>query len=73
VTATPPEGPDQPDCPLTQQTIGWALHALEPDEEMAVLLHLPQCAACRAAAHDTVPARRRRPGRRLRALRRRTP
>lgn len=40
------------DCPLTQQAVGWALHALEPDEEMAVLLHMPQCAACRAAAHD---------------------
>ncbi|WP_300014939.1 anti-sigma factor [Pseudonocardia sp.] len=40
------------DCPLTQQAVGWALHALEPDEEMAVLLHLPQCAACRAAVHD---------------------
>lgn len=37
------------DCPLTQQAVGWALHALEPDEEMAVLLHLPHCAACRIA------------------------
>ncbi len=53
MTATPPEGPDQPDCPLTEQTVGWALHALEPDEEMAVLLHLPQCATCRAVAHET--------------------
>jgi hypothetical protein len=55
MTATPPEGPggdELPDCPLTQQTVGWALHALEPDEEMAVLLHLPQCATCRAAAHE---------------------
>lgn len=40
------------DCPLTQQAVGWALHALEPDEEMAVLLHLPQCASCRTAVHD---------------------
>lgn len=40
------------ECPLTEQAVGWALHALEPDEEMAVLLHLPQCAACRAAAYD---------------------
>lgn len=38
------------DCPLTQQAVGWALHALEPDEEMAVLLHLPQCPTCRNAA-----------------------
>lgn len=36
-------------CPLTQQAVGWALHALEPDEEMAVLLHLPQCKECQAA------------------------
>jgi hypothetical protein len=37
---------------MTEQTVGWALHALEPDEEMAVLQHLPQCATCRAAAHE---------------------
>lgn len=35
---------------MTQQAVGWALHALEPDEEMAVLLHLPQCPTCQAAA-----------------------
>ncbi|MDN5747932.1 MAG: anti-sigma factor [Pseudonocardia sp.] len=40
------------DCPLTQQAVGWALHALEPDEEMAVLLHLPQCEVCQAAVLD---------------------
>lgn len=40
------------DCPLTQQAVGWALHALEPDEEMAVLLHLPHCAACRTAVAE---------------------
>lgn len=34
---------------MTQQAVGWALHALEPDEEMAVLLHLPQCPACQNA------------------------
>ncbi|MDN5930917.1 MAG: anti-sigma factor [Pseudonocardia sp.] len=37
---------------MTQQAVGWALHALEPDEEMAVLLHLPHCAACRTAVAD---------------------
>ncbi|MHA6781699.1 anti-sigma factor domain-containing protein [Pseudonocardia saturnea] len=37
---------------MTQQAVGWALHALEPDEEMAVLLHLPHCAACRTAAAE---------------------
>lgn len=40
-------------CLLTEQAVGWALHALEPDEEMALLLHIPQCAECRAAVHDT--------------------
>ncbi len=39
-------------CLLTEQAVGWALHALEPDEEMAVLLHLPQCAVCQAAVRD---------------------
>lgn len=45
------EFPGNPDevCPLDQQAVGWALHALEPDEEMAVLLHLPQCRSCQAA------------------------
>lgn len=37
---------------MTQQAVGWALHALEPDEEMAVLLHLPQCPVCRTAARE---------------------
>lgn len=40
------------DCPLTHQAVGWALHALEPDEEMAVLLHLPHCPVCRSAVAE---------------------
>lgn len=44
--------PREQDCPLNEQAVGWALHALEPDEEMAVLLHLPQCASCREAVRD---------------------
>lgn len=40
-------------CPLEEQAVGWALHALEPDEEMAVRIHLPQCAPCRAVVRDT--------------------
>lgn len=40
-------------CPLTEQAVGWALHALEPDEEMAVLLHVPQCATCQSAVQET--------------------
>jgi len=39
-------------CPRSEQAVGWALHSLEPDEELAVLRHLPQCADCRAAVHD---------------------
>lgn len=42
---------DRP-CPLTEQAVGWALHALEPDEEMAVLLHVPQCPTCQAAVQE---------------------
>lgn len=39
-------------CPWTEQAVSGALHALEPDEEMAVLLHLPQCESCQKAARD---------------------
>src|SRR5436190_5891409 len=39
-------------CPLNEQAVGWALHALEPDEEMAVLLHVPHCSSCQAVAQD---------------------
>jgi hypothetical protein len=37
------------DCPHNEQAVGWALHVLEPDEEMAVLLHLPRCSSCQVA------------------------
>jgi anti-sigma-K factor RskA len=40
-------------CPGVEQAVGWALHALEPDEEIAVALHLPECPSCRAAVHET--------------------
>lgn len=40
------------DCPLNEQAVGWALHALEPDEEMEVLLHLPRCPSCQVAVLD---------------------
>lgn len=42
----------EPTCPRNEQAVGWALHALEPDEEMAVLLHLPQCPSCRQVAEE---------------------
>jgi len=37
------------DCLYRIQVAGLALHALEPDEEIDVLEHLPGCPACRAA------------------------
>ncbi len=43
----------RPQCTYTDQAVGWALHALEPDEEMAVELHVPTCPDCRAAVRDT--------------------
>jgi Anti-sigma-K factor rskA len=39
-------------CPRNEQAVGWALHSLEPDEEIAVLLHLPDCPSCRQVADD---------------------
>lgn len=39
-------------CPRNEQAVGWALHSLEPDEEMAVLMHLPQCTSCREVAAE---------------------
>ncbi len=38
-------------CPMTEQAVGWALHALEPDEEMEVVRHLPKCPTCRETVH----------------------
>ncbi|MFC4942381.1 anti-sigma factor [Pseudonocardia sp. GCM10023141] len=31
---------------MTVQAVGWALHALEPDEELALALHRPGCSSC---------------------------
>lgn len=39
-------------CPWNEQAVGWALHALEPDEEIALLLHMPECASCQAVVCD---------------------
>jgi len=44
--------PEQHPCPMNAQAVGLALHALEPDEEMEVLLHLPQCTSCRTATQE---------------------
>src|SRR4051794_25015576 len=42
-----------PTCTRTEQAVGWALHALEPDEEIVVQRHVPTCADCSAAVRDT--------------------
>jgi hypothetical protein len=43
---------DDGHCPRLENTVGWALYALEPDEEHAVRAHLRTCNVCR----DTVRA-----------------
>jgi anti-sigma-K factor RskA len=42
----------RPTCTRTEQAVGWALHALEPDEEIIVERHVPTCADCTAAVRD---------------------
>jgi anti-sigma-K factor RskA len=44
--------PGMDGCPVNEQAAAWALHALEPDEEVAVLRHLPTCPSCRAVVTD---------------------
>lgn len=41
------------DCLYKVQVTGLAMHALEPDEEIDVLEHLPRCPACQAALRET--------------------
>ena len=43
----------RPTCTRTEQAVGWALHALEPDEEIVVERHVPTCTDCSAAVRDT--------------------
>ncbi|WP_148309435.1 anti-sigma factor [Kutzneria albida] len=40
-------------CPNEQLAVGWALHALEPDEENAARLHLPTCPVCQETVRST--------------------
>ncbi len=42
-----------PACPNSEMAVGWALHALEPDEEILVAAHLPDCAECTRIVADT--------------------
>jgi hypothetical protein len=44
---------EPPACPMNPEAVAWALHALEPDEELAVRAHLPGCSSCRAIVRDT--------------------
>lgn len=37
---------------MTEQTVGWALHALEPDEELTAVEHLAGCARCQRVAAE---------------------
>jgi hypothetical protein len=41
------------ECPMAEQSVGWVLHALEPDEEIEVLGHLPTCPICRTVVRET--------------------
>jgi hypothetical protein len=44
--------PENESCPMNEQAVGFAVHGLEPDEEIEVLRHLPQCESCRAVLAD---------------------
>lgn len=39
-------------CPHQELAVGWALHALEPAEEILVAEHLPECAECTEAVAE---------------------
>ena len=41
------------DCSHRELAIGWALHALEPDEESLVAAHMPECPTCTSTAAET--------------------
>lgn len=42
-----------PDCEHSELAVGWALHALEPAEEILVAAHLPDCAECTRTVAET--------------------
>lgn len=42
-----------PQCPKAHLAVGWALHALEPEDEAVVVEHLPNCHICREAVQQT--------------------
>ncbi|HEX6345791.1 anti-sigma factor [Umezawaea sp.] len=40
-------------CDQEELAVGWAMHALEPDEEALLRAHLPECATCRRTVRNT--------------------
>lgn len=44
---------DDGHCPQLEATVGWALYALEPEQDHAVRAHLPTCAVCQETARAT--------------------
>ncbi len=44
---------EQPLCPMEDQAVAFALHALEPDEELAMRTHLLGCRSCRDTVRET--------------------
>jgi hypothetical protein len=40
-------------CPRNADAVGLALHALEPEEELVVAMHLPSCPSCQQAVRET--------------------
>lgn len=40
-------------CDQEELAVGWAMHALEPDEEARLRAHLPECAMCTRTVRET--------------------
>ncbi|HWO69098.1 MAG TPA: anti-sigma factor [Umezawaea sp.] len=40
-------------CDQEELAVGWAMHALEPDEEARLRSHLPECETCRLTVRNT--------------------
>ena len=40
-------------CPHSELAVGWALHALEPAENLLIAAHLADCSTCASIAADT--------------------
>ncbi|MGH4027220.1 MAG: hypothetical protein ACRDRV_21835 [Pseudonocardiaceae bacterium] len=45
--------PQAPHCPHSELAVGWALHVLEPAEEVLVADHLPECDECTRTVAET--------------------